>query len=64
MAFISIFFVDLGDLFIIAVRKKKVPSILDSCSKNDHILEQVIGRSKIIYNIGSFYNKVNKLSCH
>ena len=55
IGFISVFFVNLGDLFLIAVGKKKIPSVLDSCSQE--ALYSIAGdmeSGQIKYNTGSF----------
>ena len=45
--------------------EKKIPSILDSCIQEaPYFRAGDIASSEIKYNIGSFCNKVNKLSCH
>ena len=52
-------------LFMIAIGKKAPSSILDSCSQKwPYFKADDMARSKIKCNVGSFYNKGDKLSCH
>ena len=45
--------------------EKEIPSILDSCSQEaPSSTAGDMTSSRIKYNFGSFYNNVNKLSCH
>ena len=47
------------------MEEKAAPSILDSCSQKwPYSKADDMASSKIKCNVGSFYNKVDKLSCH
>ena len=45
--------------------EKEIPSILDSCSQEaPYSKADDMASNKVKYNIVSFHNKVNKLSCY